>query len=291
MLEKVVLDRELSKEEYKARLPALEMELFDLERRAKAAGIATVIVFEGWETAGKGSTLRVLTERLDPRHLRIHAVEDPQPHEEERPWMWRFWMKLPNDGEMAIFDTSWYRHVLRERMDGRVKRREFEIACQEINEFEHQLADDGHVLMKFFLHISKKEQKRRLKKGAKDPNDFFEPTPEMWRQNRNYEKWLRATEEMLERTETEWAPWTIVEATDRRFARIKVFETVVAALRERLARTPNAPPPLFLPGELPAPKAAIAGNGGVLDAKRKRGGGRAAPSADGARRRGSGRRK
>ncbi len=247
MLETVDLDREVPKQEYRARLPALEWRLFDLERRARAAGVPSVLVFEGWETAGKGSILRVLTERLDPRAVRIHPIQDPQPHERERPWMWRFWMRLPNRGEMAIFDTSWYRHVLSERMAGKVKRREWEVAFEEIDEFERQITDDGTVLLKFFLHISKKEQRRRLERAEADPEDSLEPTREMWKQNRRYDEWLEATEEMLERTQTGWAPWTIVESHDRGTARLRVFETVTGALEAALARARDVPPPLPVP--------------------------------------------
>jgi polyphosphate kinase 2 (PPK2 family) len=250
MLEKLVLEKELSKEEYKSRLPGLEWELFDLERRAKAAKIPTVIVFEGFEAAGKGTAIQTFTERLDPRAIRIHPIHDPAAHELGRPWMWRFWMRLPNDGEIAIFDTSWYRHILQERMAGKVKRREWDEASDEINEFEHQLADDGHVMIKFWLHISKKEQKRRLERAEKDATAFFHVTKDMWRQNKAYEKWLAAVEEMLERTETEWAPWTIIESHDRRAARVKIIETVVKRLGERVSEVQGAPPPLPRPERL-----------------------------------------
>lgn len=258
MLEKIVLDREITKEEYKERLPRLETELFDLERRAKAAKIPTIICFDGWEAAGKGSSIKVLTEKLDPRGMRIWPVQDPSAEEQERPWMWRFWMMLPNDGEMAMFDTSWYRHVLEERMEEKVKRREWEEAFHEINEFEHQLADDGAVIIKFWFHISKKEQRKRFERAEKDPTEFFTVTKDMWRQNKDYDEWLKAVEEMLERTESEWAPWTIVESHDRRAARLKVFETIIAALKARLAQMPDAPPPLVGPDGkfIGAPKAA-----------------------------------
>ena len=250
MLEKIVLDKEMTKEEFKAKLPHLEWDLFDLERRCKAAKIPTIIVFEGWEAAGKGTAIKTVTEQLDPRALRIHPIQNPASHELARPWMWRFWMKLPNKGEIAIFDTSWYRHVLQERMGGGVKRREWEEAFHEINEFEHQLADDGNVIIKFWLHISKKEQKRRFDRAEKDPRAFFTVTKDMWKQNKGYGCWTKAVEEMLERTESEWAPWTIIESHDRRSARVKIFETIIKALSARLAQMPNAPPPLPRPTDM-----------------------------------------
>src|SRR5204862_3139705 len=138
--------------------------------------------------------------------------------------------KLPNDGEIGIFDTSWYRQLLGERMRGNAGRREFEEASDEINEFEHQLADDGAVIIKFWMHISKKEQKKRFERAEEDKTAFFHVTKEMWKQNKTYAKWATAVEEMLERTETEWAPWTIVESHDKRAARVKVLETVIKRL-------------------------------------------------------------
>jgi len=254
VLEKLVLEREITKEEYKSRLPGLEWELFDLERRAKAAKIPTIVVFEGFEAAGKGTAIQTFTERLDPRAIRIHPIHEAAPHEQGRPWMWRFWMRLPNDGEMAIFDTSWYRHILNERMDGTVRRREFDEASDEINEFEHQLADDGAVIIKFWLHISKKEQKKRFERAEEDRTAFFHVTKEMWKQNKDYAKWLVTVEEMLERTESEWAPWTIVESHDKRAARVKILETVVKRLGERVNQVQGAPPPLPKPEKATAPE-------------------------------------
>jgi len=260
MLEKVVLDQVLDREQYRARLPALEQELFDIQRKAKEARIPTVIVFEGWEAAGKGTSIGVFTERLDPRALKVHPIQPARGPERERPWLWRFWMRLPNRGEIAIFDTSWYRHVLLERIDKLVKRREWEEAFHEINEFEHALVDDGHVLVKFWLHISKKEQAKRFRRAEKDPTAFWRVTPECWEQNRRYEKWLDIVEEMLERTETEWAPWTIVESTCRRFSRIKILERTIEMLR---ARIEQVAPQLLLPPALPGQPAAASAPSGA----------------------------
>jgi polyphosphate kinase 2 (PPK2 family) len=166
------------------------------------------------------------------------------------PWLWRFWLKLPNYGEMAIFDRSWYGRVLVERVEGFCTEDEWRKAYRDIVDFERTLADDGCVVVKFFLHISKREQARRFKTLERDPMESWHIQPEDWEHHRKYSDYLVATEEMLERTETEWGPWTIVEATDRRWARVKVFETIAnwlgAALEARgvpLAAEPHTAEP------------------------------------------------
>jgi polyphosphate kinase 2 (PPK2 family) len=150
------------------------------------------------------------------------------------PWLWRFWLKLPNYGEMAIFDRSWYGRVMVERVEGLTPEGEWRKAYRDIVDFERAIADDGYVLVKFWLHISKKEQRRRFKMLEKDPLKSWQVTEEDWEHHRKYDEYLIAVEEMLERTETEWGPWTIVEATNRWWARAKVFNTIINALDEQL---------------------------------------------------------
>jgi polyphosphate kinase 2 (PPK2 family) len=168
------------------------------------------------------------------------------------PWLWRFWLKLPNYGEMAIFDRSWYGRVLVERVEGFTAEREWRKAYRDVVDFEHTLADDGYVVCKFFLHISSKEQARRFKLLEKDPLESWHVQPEDWEHHRKYDEYALAVEEMLERTDTEWGPWTIVEATDRRWTRVKILETIVYRLEEALeergaglpAERPNQAPEL-----------------------------------------------
>lgn len=152
------------------------------------------------------------------------------------PWLWRFWVRIPNRGEMAIFDQSWYRRVLIDRVEKRVGKMVWKQAFEDINDFERALADDGYLIHKVFLHISRDEQKRRLKAMAKDPISKKMRDPEDRLQQKHYKHYFTAVEEMLMRTETEWAPWTIVEANDARFARVKVFETAIQRLESALAR-------------------------------------------------------
>jgi polyphosphate kinase 2 (PPK2 family) len=147
---------------------------------------------------------------------------------------------LPARGEWAIFDRSWYGRVLVERIEGLVPENEWRLGYRDIVDFERTLADDGHVIIKFFLHISKAEQKRRFEKLQKDPLNAWHVTPEDWDHHRRYDDWLLAYEEAFERTETEWGPWTIVEATDRRYTRVKIFRTIVTTLEERLGIVPES---------------------------------------------------
>jgi polyphosphate kinase 2 (PPK2 family) len=235
MLEKVDLSKKLSKSEYKTLFPQLRQRLYDVQKTCWDATIPTVILFEGWDAAGKGTSINLLTRRLDPRGFKVYPIREARTYERARPWLWRFWLKLPNYGEMAIFDRTWYGRVLVERVEGFTPEKEWSRAYRDIVEFERQIADDGYVIVKFWLHISKEEQKRRFKAIAKDPLNWWRVTDEDWDHHRKYDQYLLAVEEMLERTETEYGPWTIVEATDRRWPRVKIFETIINAMEEALA--------------------------------------------------------
>jgi polyphosphate kinase 2 (PPK2 family) len=234
MLEKVDLSKKLSKEEYKALFPQLQQRLYDVQKTCWDAKIPTVILFEGWDAAGKGTSINLLTRRLDPRGFKVYPIRGARTYEQARPWLWRFWLKLPNYGEMAIFDRTWYGRVLVERVEGLTPEKEWRRAYRDIVEFERQIADDDYVIVKFWLHISKEEQKRRFKMIEKDPLNWWRVTQEDWDHHKKYDRYLLAVEEMLERTETEYGPWTIVEATDRRWVRAKIFETIINAMEEAL---------------------------------------------------------
>jgi len=234
MLEKIDLTKSLSKQEYKGQLPRLRRRLSDLQKACWDANIPSVILFEGWDAAGKGTSINLLTQRLDPRGFKLYAIQEARTYEKHMPWLWRFWLKLPNYGEMAIFDRSWYGRVLVEREEGLTPEEEWRKGYRDIVDFERNIADDGYAIIKFWLHISKKEQLRRFKKLAKDPLESWHVQAEDWEHHRKYNEYLVAVEEMLERTDTEWGPWTIVEATDRRWARVKIFETIIHRLEEAL---------------------------------------------------------
>jgi polyphosphate kinase 2 (PPK2 family) len=241
MLEKVNLKLSLSKAECQRRLSHLQNRLYDLEHAIYQAGIPVAIVSEGWAAAGKGSTIRVLAERMDPRGFRVVSITPPRTAELQYPWLWRFWQKIPACGQIIVYDTSWYRRVLIDRVAKNVRKQEWQGAFQDISEFEEQLAADGTVILKFWLHISKREQSRRFKKLLKNNLTAWQVSDEDAAQHKAYKKYSVAVEEMLARTDSPQAPWTIVEATDRHFCRIKVIETIVRALERRLGD--HAPPP------------------------------------------------
>lgn len=244
MLETLDLGVKLPKAEYKRRLPELQSRLHRLQRACWEAGLASVVVFEGWRSAGKGSAIGKLTERLEPRAFSLHAVREPRTYELRLPWLWRFWQRLPRYGEIGIFDRSWYRRVLVERVRGDIPEEQVLIAYRDIAAFARALAEDRYVLVKLFLHIDRDEQKKRLRKLARDPLESWRVREEDWEQNRQYDRYLAATEEMLARTETEWGPWAIVAAGDRRWARVKVLETVITRLEGGL-RARDLPLPDF----------------------------------------------
>lgn len=240
MLENVNLKRKLSRKEYKALLPGLQRRLYDLEKACWDQKINSIVVFEGWEGSGKGTTIATLTQRLDPRGFKLYPITPPRTYEQQRPWLWRFWLKVPQRGEMAIFDRSWYLRVLDERVEGLVPAAVWQDAYRDIVDFERMLADDGTVIVKFFLHISHKEQRRRFEAMEADPLESWRVTQEDWARLKRYGDYLEAAEDMLEQTESGVAPWTIVEAHSRWYARRRIFETLIHALEERLGD--HAPP-------------------------------------------------
>ncbi len=234
MLDKIDLSKKVGKEEYQRMMPVLSERLFNVEKGTWDAGIPVVILFEGWDAAGKGTSIQKLTQPLDPRGYKLYPIRAARTFEKKYPWLWRFWQKLPAKGEWAIFDRSWYGRVMVERVENLTPEAEWRRAYRDIIDFEQALADDKYVIIKFFLHISKAEQKRRFEKLKKDPLTAFHVSGEDWEHHYHYDDWLRAYEEAFERTETEWGPWTIVEATDRRHTWVKIYQTIIRTLEERL---------------------------------------------------------
>jgi len=241
MLETVDLKKNLSKSAYQKRMPELQEKLRGLQYAVREAEIPVVICLEGWDTAGKGRVINRLLEKLDPRLFRVYPGTQPSPLEQRYHFLWRYQMKLPNDGEMAVFDHSWYGRVLVERCDKLIPKKLWREAYEQINQFERWLTDDGQVLIKFWMHISKKEQKQRFKDCLRDPLLRWKITKEYRRHHKQYNRWVKAVEEMLAKTDTPNAPWTVVEANDLRWARVRVFETIVERLEETLARRKAMP--------------------------------------------------
>ncbi len=204
-----------------------------------------IILFEGPDAAGKGGAIKRIVERLDPRLLRVHSVIKPTSEEYAHHYLWRFWNKLPPYGQCAIFDRSWYGRVLVERVEKFATEREWRRAYREINEFERLITDDGAIILKFYLQISKAEQLARFKERQEDPYKHWKINEEDWRNRNKWKEHNTAAEEMFEKTSTRWAPWHVVAANFKWHARVKVLETH----REDAGENRSAPTrvsPLFL---------------------------------------------
>jgi len=234
MLEKIDLSKKIEKSEYNRLMPELEIRLGEVQRKIRELKIPVIIVFEGWEAAGKGSMINRLTLALDPRGFTVHPTNPPTQDEKYRPFLWRFWIRTPERGRIAIFDRSWYGRVLVERVDRLIKRKEWGRAFQEITSFERQLSDDGNIIIKFFLHITKKEQEKRFEALLENPATAWKVNKEDWEHHRQYKKYWQASNDMLAETDTPFAPWKIVEAHDRRFAAVKIFQSVIEILERKI---------------------------------------------------------
>jgi polyphosphate kinase 2 (PPK2 family) len=195
-------------------------------------GPPVCVVFEGWDASGKGGCIKRLVAPLDPRHVRVSEFAAPTYDEKRHHFLWRFWPKLPGWGGMAVFDRSWYGRVLVERVEKFATKQQWSRAYSEIVNFETSLAAEGMVLVKFWLHLSEEEQLKRFESRQNDPLRTWKLTDEDWRNRRKRTAYAKAVEEMVERTSTHVAPWTLVEAESKRWARVKVIDTVVAAIED-----------------------------------------------------------
>jgi AMP-polyphosphate phosphotransferase len=235
MLEQINLDRTIRKDEYKPRREALGLRVGELQREAQDLGVPLMVVFQGWGSAGKGTQINQLILPLDPRGFTVHTTKDPTEDEAMRPFLWRFWRVVPARGRMTVLDRSWYSRVLVDRFTGELSDRDAERAFGDIRSFERQLTDDGMVIVKFFLHISRKEQKRRQKKLMENEATSWRVNAYDREQNERYDDYVKLADQAIAETDTDHAPWTVVEATDRRFAALKIGETVIAALERGIA--------------------------------------------------------
>jgi AMP-polyphosphate phosphotransferase len=239
MLEIVDLSKSLSKKRYVRHLNKNQTQLRALGYQVYQQQRPVVIVFEGWDAAGKGGVIRRLTERLDPRGYRVHPIAAPAGDDAVKHYLFRFWRRLPIQGEIAIFDRSWYGRVLVERIEGFCTTEEWQRAYQEINDFERQLTDYGTILFKFWIHISKEEQLRRFQEREVEAHKQWKLTEEDWRNRDRWEQYKEAVEDMLIKTTTAAAPWTIIPANDKYFARVEVLKTVVKKLSAELHFDPS----------------------------------------------------
>ncbi len=234
MLEQIDLSQKLTREYHKEAMPGLDIRLGALQRRAIESNLPVIIVYEGWEAAGKGTMINRMIRALDRRHFKVYSIDDPTEEERLRPYLWRFWTRTPPRGQMSIFDRSWYGRVLHDRVNKAVGKREWLSAYDEINGFERQLTVDGCVIIKLFLHISKREQKKRYVKLESNPSTSWRITRRDWIHHKKYEKYKKAAENMFERTGGSGVPWNVIAAENRRFATAKIIETVCEALEKAM---------------------------------------------------------
>jgi polyphosphate kinase 2 (PPK2 family) len=193
-----------------------------------------VLLFEGWDAAGKGSAIRRVTQAIDPRLYRVVGVAAPTDEERAQHYLWRFWRHLPRAGHLTIFDRSWYGRVLVERVEGFASPAEWGRAYGEINAFEEQLADHGIVLGKFWVHLSPAEQLRRFRERQHVAYKHYKITEEDWRNRAKWPDYQRAVDDLVTRCSTEFAPWTLVAGNDKKFARVQILKTIVKRLEEAL---------------------------------------------------------
>jgi polyphosphate kinase 2 (PPK2 family) len=228
-------------ERHLAELSALQTKLQRIQQSYLHAGHRAIIVFEGWDAAGKGGTIRRMSAVLDPRGFKVWPIGPPRDHEAERHYLTRFWQRVPPSGGISVFDRSWYGRVLVERVECLASEEEWQRAYDEINQFEQQLIDDGTRIIKFFLHITKEEQYRRFESRLKDPLKRWKLSYEDFRNRQHWEAYERAIDEMVRKTSTKVAPWHVVPANDKKYARQHCLQIITKALAKGVD---IGPPPL-----------------------------------------------
>lgn len=229
-LDGVDLSAQVPRERYEQRLKELQKKLYALQVENYLRGGRAIFVFEGWDAAGKGGVIKRLTALMDPRGLKVWPIAAPRDAEKRNHYLWRFWQRLPERGEVAIFDRSWYGRVLVERVEGFAKDAEWKRAYDEINAFEKMLTDDGVRIAKFFLHIDRKTQLERFEARETDPLKQYKLSREDWRNRKRWRDYEDAIQDMLDRTHRPDAPWIVVAANDKKHARLVVLETCARVL-------------------------------------------------------------
>jgi len=237
LLETIDLSQKLTREEYNERLRPLQVRFAELAYSLYEARRSLLVCYEGWDAAGKGGNIRRVTELIDPRGYEVFAIAAPTGDEREHHWLWRFWGRLrpPDDKQVTIFDRSWYGRVLVERVEGFATEIAWRRAYREINEFERQLVDSGATVVKFWLHISNEEQLRRFQDREATAYKSWKLTDEDHRNRSKWPLYEAAVEEMLARTSTLTAPWHVIAAEDKRFARVATLDILTSSVADALA--------------------------------------------------------
>ena len=251
MLEKIDLSKSLTADEYKEQLVRHQVRLGQLGYQVYVQKRPVIIVYEGWDASGKGGNIRRVTEALDPRGYVVHPIAAPAGDDMIHHYLWRFWRRLPEKGQIAIFDRSWYGRVMVERIEGFCTEEEWKRAYREINQFERMLVDFGTILIKFWIHISQDEQMARFEARRNTAYKAWKLTDEDWRNRDKWDPYREAVQDMLLKTSTITAPWTIVEGNSKYYARVKAVQTVVESLETELQPFDETSP---VPPSAEAPK-------------------------------------
>ena len=241
MLETIDLTKSLTREEYVTDLIRYQLQLRELAYQLYVQKRTLVVVYEGWDAGGKGGNIKRVTEKLDPRGYEVLSIAAPKGEDGTHHYLWRFWRRLrpPDEKQILIFDRTWYGRVMVERLEGFCTEEEWKRAYREINEFERQLVDFGMILAKFWIHIGQDEQLRRFEARRDTPLKSWKLTDEDWRNREKWGLYEEAVEDMLLRTSTLTAPWTIVEGNDKWYARVKALRTLVELLSQELSYQPS----------------------------------------------------
>jgi AMP-polyphosphate phosphotransferase len=241
MLSKIDANQFLTREDYNRKLGPLQLSFQSLAHELYERRRALIVVFEGWDAAGKGGAIRRLTEQLDARGYEVSPIGAPEGEDRTHHYLYRFWRRLKpaEEKQVQIFDRSWYGRVMVERVEGFCPEEAWKRAYREINDFERQLASNGMILVKFWLHITPEEQLARFEARQSSQSKSWKLNEEDWRNRARWSLYEKAVEEMLLRTSTLVAPWTVVEANDKHYSRIKVLKTVVDTLDQELSSTPE----------------------------------------------------
>ena len=232
---RIVLDaldqnKAVDQEYYRVKIKEYQLRLLNLQLALMESKHNLLVVVEGPDAAGKGGAIKRFVEKLDPRTFRVYSIVKPTQEEYQHHYLWRFWSKLPPYGQIAILDRSWYGRVLVERVEGFASPTEWKRAYREINEFERLLVEDGALIIKIYLHITKEAQLDRFKRREADPLKHWKITEEDWRNRRKWDEHNAAAEEMFEQTSTEFAAWTVFEANFKWYARLKFLKTAIRSL-------------------------------------------------------------
>ena len=243
MLETYDLSLSLDRQTYVDSLVHYQLQLRELAFQLYAQKRTLVMVYEGWDAAGKGGNIKRVTEKLDPRGYEVMPIAAPHGEDKTHHYLWRFWRRLrpPDEKQILIFDRSWYGRVMVERIEGFCTEEEWKRAYREINQFERQLVDFGMILVKFWIHIGQDEQLRRFQERQHIDYKQWKLTDEDWRNREKWDQYAQAVEDMLVKTSTYTAPWTVVEGNDKWYARVKTLRTLVEVLSKELNYEPSAP--------------------------------------------------